>query len=95
MTAAELMRWAEKRRWGARRRADVEETLQIFAILPPDMEACRRWADIRTARERAGRPISVQDAWIAAIALRFDIPPATNNERDFEGITNLEVVHPR
>ena len=45
-----------------------------------------------SVRLAAGRPVSTNDAWIAACALRHGIPPITRNARDFEGIAGLEVT---
>jgi len=35
-----------------------------------------------------------QDAWIAATALRHDLPLATHNIKDFVGISNLRLITP-
>ena len=45
-------------------------------------------------RIRNGRPISTEDAQIAAIALAHRMKLATRNTRDFQGIDGLEVVNP-
>jgi len=44
-------------------------------------------------RESFGRPISVQDAMIAAICLSHDATLATRNTKDFEGL-DLKLVNP-
>ncbi len=62
--------------------------------LPFDEDAARHYAAIVFARTRAGRPISVEDAQIAAIALAHQMPLATRNTTDFELIDGLEVVNP-
>lgn len=62
--------------------------------LPFDEDAARYYARIVSARMRAGRPIRVEDAQIAAIALAHRIPLATRNTTDFELIDGLEVVDP-
>ncbi|CAN7235039.1 type II toxin-antitoxin system VapC family toxin [Pararhizobium sp. LjRoot238] len=48
---------------------------------------------IRAKRESVGRPISVQDAMIAAICLSHDATLATRNIKDFEGL-DLKLVNP-
>lgn len=48
---------------------------------------------LRAKRESAGRPISVQDAMIAAICLSHDATLATRNTKDFEGL-DLKLVNP-
>ena len=62
--------------------------------LPFDEDAARHYARIVSARTRAGRPISVEDAQIAAIALAHRMSLATRNTTDFEVIDGLEVVNP-
>lgn len=62
--------------------------------LPFDEGAARHYARIVSARLKAGRPISVEDAQIAAIALAHKMRLATRNVNDFEHIAGLEVVNP-
>lgn len=62
--------------------------------LPFDEDAASHYARLVAARTRAGRPISVEDAQIAAIALAHRMPLATRNTTDFELIDGLEVVNP-
>lgn len=45
-------------------------------------------------RLKIGRPISVEDAQIASIALANGLRLATRNEKDFEEIPNLIVINP-
>jgi hypothetical protein len=66
----------------------------IGKCLPFDENAAHHYARIVSARTYAGRPISVEDAQIAAIALAHQMQLATRNTRDFEGIEGLEVVNP-
>lgn len=62
--------------------------------LPFDEDALRQYARIVSVRMRAGQPISVEDAQIAAIALAYRMPLATRNTADFKLIDGLEVVNP-
>jgi len=62
--------------------------------LPFDEDAARHYARIVSARTRVGRPISVEDAQIAAIALAHRMPLATRNTTDFDLIDGLELVNP-
>ncbi len=41
-----------------------------------------------------GLNISHSDCWIAASALKYDCPLATNNARHFEGIKDLALISP-
>ncbi len=91
MTVAELYQWTVVRNWGNRRIAQLERTLRSYIFLPVSVELCRLWGQIRGARRSAGRPISPQDAWIAATALHHGIPLVTDDDGDFAGIQGLEV----
>lgn len=83
MTVAELFQWATVRQWSNRRIAHMEIWLQRYTLLPVDIETCRFWATVRAHRAARGFPISPQDAWIAATALRYDVPLVTHNVRDY------------
>lgn len=56
--------------------------------------AASRYADIVAERTRIGRPVSVEDAQIAAIALSHDMSLATRNTSDFELIEGLTIINP-
>lgn len=92
MTVAELFQWAAIRNWGARRMSQLETSLQSYIILPFDITLCRLWGEIRAKCRAVGRPISSQDAWIAATALRYHLPLVTHNPTDFEVIEKLELI---
>jgi predicted nucleic acid-binding protein len=62
--------------------------------LPFDEGAARHYARVVSSRRRVGRPISVEDAQIAAIALANRMPLATRNIADFEQIVGLELLNP-
>jgi predicted nucleic acid-binding protein len=62
-------------------------------IAPFDAAAAAHYAVIAAGRERAGRPISVADAQIAAICRNLRAVLATRNIRDFEG-TGIELLDP-
>jgi len=92
MTVAELLQWSAMQGWGEKRIAQLEEFLQKFTILPIDIAACHHWATVRATRKALGQPISPQDAWIAAAALRYDLPLVTHNAADFQHINNLQLI---
>lgn len=62
--------------------------------LPFDYQAAEVYAQIVSSRSRQGRPIAVEDAQIAAIALSVDLELATRNVKDFLGIEELKLVNP-
>jgi hypothetical protein len=62
--------------------------------LPLDFEAAGEYAKIVASRNHQGRPITVEDAQIAAIAITADIVLATRNTQDFLDIEGLKLVNP-
>lgn len=59
-----------------------------------DRQATAPYAVARAQRQRAGRPIDVADAQIAAIALAHGLTLVTRNTQDFLGINGLFIVNP-
>ena len=92
ISVGELFFWAESGGWGQKRRAELEEILRNYVVVPYDHEIARSYARIAAERKRNGRPITLHDAWIAACAVRHDVPLVTHNAKDFVGITALEVI---
>jgi tRNA(fMet)-specific endonuclease VapC len=92
MTVAELYQWAYIRNWGEQKLTRLEDQLRAYIIVPYDNELCKQWATICVGRQRLGRPISVQDAWVAATALRHGCHLVTHNRDDFANITGLIVI---
>lgn len=62
--------------------------------LPYDVVAAADYAAIVAIRTRRGRPISVEDAQIAAIARSGGLTLATRNTKDFSDIDELPLVNP-
>jgi len=59
-----------------------------------DAEAAKHYGDIVAQRTGLGRPISVEDAQIAAIARSRGLRLATRNVKDFEQIDSLSLINP-
>jgi len=62
--------------------------------LPFDERMALHYAAIVAQRTHVGRPISTEDAQIAAIALAHNLTLATRNVSDFEGIDGLQIINP-
>jgi len=62
--------------------------------LPFDERAALHYAAIVARRTHSGRPISTEDAQIAAIAIANNLTLATRNVSDFEGIDGLRIANP-
>jgi tRNA(fMet)-specific endonuclease VapC len=92
MTVAELFQWAAMHNWGPRRTNQLEATLKTYLILTFDIALCRLWGQIRSNCRAIGRPISPQDAWIAAAALQYRLPLVTHNPTDFQTIEGLQLI---
>jgi tRNA(fMet)-specific endonuclease VapC len=92
MSIAELRMGAIIAAWGARRRTLLEQFMQGFEVVYADNSLCTLWARLRADARAAGRPLSPQDAWIAAAALGLDAPLATNNRRDFQHVPQLRLL---
>ncbi len=94
MTVAELYQWGAVRNWGEKRLEQMEAALERYVQLDVDRETCRLWGDVRARRRAKGRPISAQDAWIAATAIRYGIPLVTDDVDDFGYLDDLTVLGP-
>ena len=92
MTLAELDRWAIQSRWGAARREWLRLYLQKFVVLPYSRKLCTLWADVTVAAQSRGCRIECADAWIAATALRHDVPLVTHNRSDYLGVPDLKLI---
>ncbi len=84
---------------GRRKQGLQAAALRMFAefrgrCLAFDERAASRYANLVASRVRSGRPIGVEDAQIAAIALSGGFLLATRNTSDFADIDDLKVVDP-
>jgi predicted nucleic acid-binding protein len=99
ITAAEL-RYGVRRMPDGRRKTELSEAVSALIntdfrdrVEPFDVLAADQYADVVTARERAGQPISVSDAQIAAICRVLNATLATRNTSDFTG-TGVDLINP-
>jgi predicted nucleic acid-binding protein len=72
---------------------DLTRQRFIGRILSFDEECALIYGKIMGASSRKGRPASVPDGMIAAIAMRHQAEVATRNVRDFEAL-GVKVVNP-
>jgi len=85
------IRYGLARMADGRRRAELTARIDAFfdsrfpdQVLRFDRMCASVYGDIRTAREAAGKPITVEDAMIAATAAAYGMTAiATRNVRDF------------
>ncbi|HZR94019.1 MAG TPA: type II toxin-antitoxin system VapC family toxin [Gaiellaceae bacterium] len=89
VSVGEFYKGAYQRGWGPKRITELERWLRNVVVLPYDVGVSRKWGEISAIK---GRPVPVNDAWIAACCLRHDLPLATLNRRHFEHIRGLVLV---
>jgi predicted nucleic acid-binding protein len=53
-------------------------------VLPGDEAVATIWGRLSAAAVRRGRPCPVNDMWIAACCLAYEVPLATLNLKDYE-----------
>jgi tRNA(fMet)-specific endonuclease VapC len=92
MTVAELERWAIQSQWGEARRRWLQLHLERFVVAPFNRRLCTLWAEVTVTAQSRGRRIECADAWIAATALRHDIPLVTHNRGDYLGVQGLKLI---
>lgn len=98
VTLAEVSYGIDRLPEGRRKDQLAAIAVQVFAdfdevVLPFDVRAARRYAEIVAGRERAGRPIPAADAQIAAICSSRRATLATRNTSDFEA-TGITLLNP-
>ncbi|MHB0981672.1 MAG: PIN domain-containing protein [Thermoleophilia bacterium] len=99
VTRAEIELGVELLPEGRRKQALQVAAARMFGefhgrCLAFDESAASRYAALVAARMRVGRPISVEDAQIAAMALTAGFVLATRNLGDFKDIAGLSVANP-
>ena len=65
----------------------------VFPVLPYTDSAAALHADMRAAADAAGRPLSLADGMIAAVARSNNLLLVTRNTADFAAIPGLPVEH--
>ena len=82
VTFGELAKWAEIRHWGLHRRQELAGWLSGIAVLPGDEAVATIWGRLSAEATLRGRPRPVNDMWIAACCLAYEVPLATLNLKD-------------
>lgn len=89
ITLSELFHGAEKSARVAQNLAVVEEFASLLEVLPYTARAAVHYGTIRSALEKAGRTIGVNDLHIAAHARSEGLTLVTNNVGEFERVPGL------
>ena len=91
-TRAEPELWTLERNRGAGREDALRAHLKNFMLDPVDEAVCLRRAQVTDDARRRGRPVSTADAWAAATAPAYGVPPITHNADDFLAVTGLTII---
>jgi len=83
VTLGELTKWTVLRNWSPRRLAGLESWRRQVVLLPFDEAVAVKWGAIQANAQLRGRPRPVNDSWIAACCLAYELPLATFNTKDF------------
>jgi predicted nucleic acid-binding protein len=89
VTVGELLFWAKKRNWGARKVADLSTRLRSTIIVPYDLAICETYGSLKAKLQDSGKNVADNDLWIAACAIRHSIPLVSHNRAHFAGIPDL------
>lgn len=93
ITLAELLHGAEKSNAPDRSLAVVEDFCTRLEVLPYGPKAAQHYGSIRSALEKRGEPIGVNDLHIAAHARSEGMTLVSNNLREFERVEALQLVN--
>ena len=89
ITLSELFHGAEKSAKVARNLTVVEKFASLLEVLPHTAKASQHYGAIRSALERVGRTIGVNDLHIAAHARSEGLTLVTNNLGEFQRVPGL------
>jgi len=93
ITLAELLHGAEKSNAPARSLAVVEDFCSRLDVLPYGPKAAQHYGSIRSALEKQGLSIGVNDLHIAAHARSEGLTLVSNNLREFERVEALQLIN--
>ena len=93
ITLAELLHGAEKSNAPARSLSVVEDFCTRLEVLPYGPKAAQHYGSIRSALEKRGETIDINDLHIAAHARSEGLTLASNNLREFERVEALQLAN--
>lgn len=92
ITLSELRFGVAKSGYRAKNAEALEEFITPLEIVPFGEEAAFAYGEIRAVLEKAGAVIGAMDMLIAAHAVALSVPLVTNNTREFERVSDLDVL---
>ena len=75
----------------SKRRAQLDTLLDAVTVLPLDLAAAKKAAEVASALRRAGTVIGPMDTLIAGIALRHGATLVTHNTGEFRRVRGLSL----
>jgi predicted nucleic acid-binding protein len=78
-----MAKWTRIRHWGPRNLAMLDGWLSDKPVIPGSRAIAVTWGGLGAATIQRGRPRPVNDTWIAACCLAYELPLATLNLKDF------------
>jgi len=93
ITLAELQYGVAKSQAQQRNQDALDEFLIPLEVLPFSDSATHAYGQIRASLERQGKIIGANDLLIAAHALSLDALLVTNNTREFERVSDLQLAN--
>ena len=91
ITVAELEFGVQKSQFPARNQQALTQFLLPLKIVDFDRAAAIVYGNIRAKLEKRGKPIGSLDTLIAAHAVSLDVTLITNNVKEFNRISNLQL----
>lgn len=91
ITLAELLHGAQKSSRVSENLSTIEDFCSRLAVLPYGAKAAQHYGAIRSALEKLGQPIGVNDLHIAGHARSEGLVLVTNNTSEFARVPALEV----
>ena len=93
VTAGELAQWTKLRHWGPRNLAMPGSWLADKPVISGSKAVAGIWGELSAAAIQRGRARPVNDTWVAACCLAYQLPLATFNLKDFKDFKDFAGHH--
>ena len=78
-------------RYRARYERWLSEALPRFAVLDIDVQTAEYYAEVRSHLQHRGRPIPINDVWIAALANQYELP-VLSRDLHFDSVPGMRRI---
>ena len=86
----EIVQWIVSSNWGISRVNEMRAWVNKFPVIDGDAAVAETWGEISAYSRQRGRPVPINDSWIAACCIRHGLPLVTLNKRDFADFAEFE-----